>query len=160
MKDVTIDNHKIHSSFCKLINKLNSLGEKETYPNLTVNTGSLSFSEQCLSAQQLTEIIPDTTDCGWFMYTDTFSYEPRTTVANLLEAEWRVGDNSFHARHLGNNEYYVTNYISSGDTTALYRDVTVEGRKSGTCTYRVWWTHSAEGLIKALGQQLIKMESI
>ena len=92
------------------------------------------------------------------MYSDRFVHQPTQGTECLLEAEWVVGDNSFHTKYLGNGEYMLTNYIKGGDDVALYRDVTLVGRHGGQCTYRTWWQVLDDGSTQCHGQQLIAME--
>lgn len=148
--------NQLAQNYNAVLNQLDSNGN--TYAHLQLMTANMTFSDARINHNTLNELLCLDIACGWFMYGDRFETKPTHGSTFLLEAEWVVGDNSFHAMHLGNGEYALTNYICGGNDLALYRDVSLVGRHGGSCTYRTWWQVLEDGSTQCHGQQLIAME--
>ena len=135
------------------------LVESEITDYLSLQEGYLTYTEQLLSANELSALMPKHVQTGWFMYNDAFLLQPKHEVTRLLEGEWSDSDSSFRVRYMSDNQFYVTQYIQSGEQNAIFRDVQVKGRSPiHTLTYRLWWQVLADGETRSFGQQLIGME--
>lgn len=140
----------------------NNHSEQTTYGHLRLSTAAMALTESRIKQGALSQRLSQDCTCGWFMYSSEYCRKPKYGVDMLLEAEWVVGADSYHAKYLGNGEYVLTEFIAQAnqnpEAISLYRDITLVGRGGGTCTYRTWWQSLANGATQCYAQQLIAME--